>query len=181
MSAVYDDVLVETWRQWGEREERVTDSERTALGLSFLLQMGSSLIETLSSISNAPFNLLAQGTSSISARIEQTLRQLTSWQVLIPRPGDVRSYLVKNSDLLDLLPSLCKDVAYHFNPDTKLFLEYYQDPQYGDDEYLTLYIRTDPFDLSMIERIDNVTDAYAEAFSSIKGWILIAPDFRREN
>jgi hypothetical protein len=175
MSATYDYTPV--W-QWGTREERLTDNQKALLQFPFLLKMGSSLIEAVSSISNAPFNVLAHGTSSINARIEQTLRQLVLRQVAVPHPADVRSYLVKNSDLLNVLPPLCEDVARRFDQGTKLSLEYYQDPQLIDNDYLCLYLKSAVLDMSAIEEIDKIADAYSEPFANITGWILVAPDFR---
>jgi hypothetical protein len=180
MSAIYGHAEISAQQQWSALEGIATKSEGV-LRLASLQQIGSSLVETLSALLNTPFNALAarQGTADISSRVEATLSQLVSQRVAISSLAKVRNYLLQNSDLLDLLPTLCKTIAERFDPGTKQRLEYYQDPQYEDDEYLSLYLRLDPVDLSMIETIDSITDAYSEAFANIKGWILIAPDFQR--
>src|SRR5262249_1253221 len=120
-----------------------------------------------------------QHTSSISIQIEQVLKKLVLLRVVIPKPKEIRSYLLKNPDLLAILPSLCVDIGRVFDSDVSLSLEHHQDPEFEEDQYLCLYLKIPKLDVAAVDRIDNVAESYSVDFASISGWILIAPDLRR--
>ena len=175
---VYSDAANQAGRLWWTGKEHVKHEASVLMGVAMasLQQVGSGL----STILAARFSTLAarQGTADISSRVESALAQLASQQVGFSGLDKIRSYLVHHSDLLDLLPSVCRTISERFDSNTKQLLEYYKDPQYQNDEYLCLYLRSNSFDLSMIDKVDSVTDLYSDAFANIKGWILITPDLR---
>lgn len=71
-------------------------------------------------------------------QIVEVLNQLHQDWIKIPKPAEVRAYLLRYPDLTDLLPFICKIARERVGIRPELSLEVYHDPEI-EDEYLTLY------------------------------------------
>jgi hypothetical protein len=183
MTDSYSLAIIQAQHLWPWEAESVVKGvviSRIGSTMAVLRRIGYSVEGTIATVLCPPVNGITsrRGTGDISSRIEDTLRQLDLQQVRFSGLAQIRNYLLQNSDLLDLLPSLCRTVLETFEPSTKLQLEYYQDPQFENDQYLCLYLRTEAVDVSIVGKIDGITEAYSEALANAKGWILVTPDFR---
>jgi hypothetical protein len=116
--------------------------------------------------------------SAITDQIESVLASLCSLQILIPRPAEVRGYLLRSPDLADLLPFIGGVAREGLGIETHLSLEWYHDPEI-EDEYLTLYVRQEHYDGHIMDIIERVRSAYEEKLAERSGWLLVTTDFRR--
>ena len=107
---------------------------------------------------------------------EEFLDSLESQDIIIPRRSDVCEYLVYHSDLLAILPSICKAANDEFSKDAQLSLEVYSDPEI-DYSYLTIYVRQEEYSEQILERIKRVRVKYASKLAGKQGRILITTDF----
>ncbi len=78
--------------------------------------------------------------------------------------------------MVGFLEPICKRARKHFRPDVELSLEVYRDPEI-DDEYLTLYVRQSEYDLTIMDRIDEVREQLAALLNHVSGSLLITTDF----
>jgi len=122
----------------------------------------------------------AEPTSNIAGEVERALSQalsrIRSEGTVIPRPFDVRGYLVRYPEMLEVAPAVCRAAARRFGTEAQLSLELYRDPEI-EDEYLTLYIRQEPYEDDVMKRIEATWDECAEVIAGSSGWILVTTDF----
>jgi hypothetical protein len=114
--------------------------------------------------------------SAVTSRIEDTFSSLRKQQILIPRPDEVRGYLIDYPDLIDPLVSVCGIGRAHFATPIQLSLELYRDPEI-DDQYLTLYVRQQDYDDSLLDEIDKVCEERRPLLEGIDGHLLVTTDF----
>lgn len=114
---------------------------------------------------------------AISASIETTLREFDLSGVKIPSVSKVRDYLYCFSDMVVLLRYVVILVRSHFDFNVQLSLEIYQDFE-TDDEYLTLYIRQNKYDLDTMNTIKQIRKKYRGLAKEIEGRFLLTTDFR---
>jgi hypothetical protein len=70
------------------------------------------------------------------------------------------------------------DLAFsRFGSRAHLSLEVYQDPEI-DDKYLTLYIRLQKYDSTVMKQIKEVRREYADMLKDASGWFLLTTDFK---
>jgi len=120
--------------------------------------------------------LIPTGTP-VTRQVEDVLFALRSKGIAIPRPADVRDYLVQYPDIIDLLLQVGFSASRRFGPATELSLELYRDPEI-DDEYLTLYVRQASYDEHILDEIEDVSAEYERELAGRSGWLLVTTDFR---
>jgi hypothetical protein len=96
--------------------------------------------------------------------------------IRIPKQPAVQRFLSSHRPLAKLIVPICQKVRNRFDPTFELSLEHYREPEI-DDEYLTLYVRQDQYDISIMDRIDSVREALAEDLERVAGLLLITTDF----
>jgi hypothetical protein len=115
-------------------------------------------------------------TSATTSKIEAMLAALQQYQIVIPRPAEVRDYLLRYPEMTDRLPVVCATARKHFPLPAQLSLELYRDPEI-DDQYLTLYVRQRDYDGSLMEEIDKVCEECRPTLEWSKGRLLVTTDF----
>ncbi len=108
--------------------------------------------------------------------VEDTLFGLASTRVTIPRPAEVREYLVQYPDMIALVLQVAVSASRRFGPATELSLELYRDPEI-DDEYLTLYVRQASYDEDILDQIEELSVQYERGLHGKSGWLLVTTDF----
>ncbi len=104
------------------------------------------------------------------------LKPAGAGNIVIPKRAAVLRYLAGDPQLADLVPQVCRSARQQFGPEVELSLELYQDPEI-DDRYLTLYVRQNPYEASIKDRIDAVREALAHLLDRVAGRLLITTDF----
>lgn len=112
-----------------------------------------------------------------AVQIEKVLNQLQQDGITIPRPSEVRDYLIRYSDMTDLVLSVCGLTRQQFDSQVQLSLEVYHDPEI-EDEYLTLYVRQRNYDEDILGTIEDIYAQYEGKLTGKSGWFLMTTDFR---
>jgi len=115
--------------------------------------------------------------SQVTLRVEALLSWLQSVPVAFPCAADVRDYVLRHEDMVDLVASACQIASTRFGKTSRLYLEVYHDPEI-EDEYLTLYIRQKEYDATFLDQIGAVRAEYEENLAGKSGWFLVTTDFR---
>lgn len=118
-----------------------------------------------------------RGSVGITSQIEEVLNQLHQDWIKIPKPAEVRDYLLRCSDLTNILPLVCRIARERFGMYTQLSLEVYHDPEI-EDEYLTLYVRQEHYDKGVLDTIEDICTQYEGKLAGKSGWLLVTTDFR---
>jgi hypothetical protein len=116
-------------------------------------------------------------TADVTSQIDTALSQLLSKGIMIPQPAEVRDYLLRYPDIIDLLMPVCKMAQERFELHTQLSLEVYHDPEI-EDEYLTLYVRQENYDRQILDKIESVCAEYEKVIAGRSGWLLVTTDFQ---
>ncbi len=117
------------------------------------------------------------GETSEAVQIEEVLNQLQQNVITIPKAAEVRDYLIRYSDLIDLVLSVCQLTRQRFDSQAQLSLEVYHDPEM-EDEYLTLYVRQQDYDEDILDTIEDIRAQYEAKLAGKSGWLLVTTDFR---
>ena len=104
------------------------------------------------------------------------LRPASAGNIVIPKRAAVLRYLKDDPQLANLVPDICRAARHQLGPEVELSLELYQDPEI-DDRYLTLYVRQNPYEASIKDRIDAMREALAHILDRVAGRLLITTDF----
>ncbi|HUW57877.1 MAG TPA: hypothetical protein VMZ92_14650 [Planctomycetota bacterium] len=115
------------------------------------------------------------GPTGLASEIEAIL-WLIRPIVRIPRPADVRQYLLRYPDLTSLLPRMSNRTWQVFRERAQLSLEVYRDPEI-EDEYLALYVRQESYGPDIMDMIRAVLGAFHKDLAEKSGWILVTTDF----
>ena len=115
--------------------------------------------------------------AAVTARIEQVLSAPAMRRILMPRPAEIRDYLLDHPDMIETVGSVCRKASSRFQNDTQLSLEVYHDPEIVD-EYLTLYLRQKVYDDAILDRIEQVCGECEGELAGGSGWMLVTTDFR---
>ncbi len=113
-----------------------------------------------------------------SASLEEYLKELG---IIVPKPDEIRGYLINYPDMLEPAKSLCKMACEEFAKDKnlQLTLEFYQDPKI-DNIYLLLSIRKEKYKniKNLLNRIDGVREKHYQEvdYTNLSGQILLATD-----
>jgi hypothetical protein len=154
--------------QWAGAKDK-PESPNTLTRLRTLLQ---SFRQSLGGVASLA---LQRGSESIVIDIEGLIEQL-AWKVRLENPHSIREYLLRFTELLDVIPKAVEAAKKHF-PEAQLVMDVYQDPEI-DDNYLVLYIRLKHYDDSFIERLEKAEAEFLNQLVSKRGWIQLTTDFR---
>jgi hypothetical protein len=124
-----------------------------------------------------PEYTIIQKTVDTTFEIEITLINILEKQIIISIPNEVRDYLFRYPDILEILPTVCELTRQRFDLQTQLSLEVYNDPEI-EDEYLTLYVRQKKYDNEIMNKIKEIRKNYEKFLIERKGWFLVTTDFR---
>ncbi|CAG1064782.1 hypothetical protein BAC1_00348 [uncultured bacterium] len=119
----------------------------------------------------------SQSNTDITFQMETTLKQILTIGIIIPRPATVRDYLLKYSDITNLIPHVCQLARKYLGKDTNLSLEVYRD-QESEDEYLALYVRQEKYEERLTDKIEEVCSEYEFMLFGKSGWFIVTTDFR---
>lgn len=109
--------------------------------------------------------------------VETLLEELRAQGIRIPRPAEVRDYLLGYPDMLALTYQVCERARTEFVGTAALSLEFYVDPEI-DDPHLVLYVRREPYDPSIWDGIERMRECYEDALADLSGWLHVTVDFR---
>ena len=110
-------------------------------------------------------------------QIEAALVQLGSKGVEIPHPSSLKDYLIAHPDISEVVMYATEIAKQHFDGNAQLSLEVYSDPEI-DDNYVTLYVRQNEYDESVMKQIKEIRKAYESMLADKIGWFLVTTDFR---
>lgn len=119
----------------------------------------------------------SQSNTDVTFQMEAILKQVLTMGVGITRPAAVRDYLLKYSDITNLIPHVCQITKKHLSKDSHLSLEVYRDQEI-EDEYLALYVRQELYDERLMDKIEGVCVEYANLLVGKSGWFVVTTDFR---
>jgi hypothetical protein len=119
--------------------------------------------------------LLQRGSESVVIDIERLMEWLAR-RVRLENPHSIREYLLRFTELLDVIPQAVDAAKKHF-PEAQLVMDVYQDPEIADC-YLVLFIRLKHYDDSVIERLEKAEAEFLDQLVNKEGWIQLTTDFR---
>ncbi len=123
------------------------------------------------------FDELYPSTSSSElAPVEDILNYFRRSRTKIVMPSKIRDYLLRYPEIAELSRDVSELVHERFDSSAQLSLEI-QDDYNPDYEYLALYIRVPDYDDSVMERIRQIREQYAELLAEMTGWFLLTTDF----
>ena len=96
--------------------------------------------------------------------------------IVVPNSVEVGRYLSEHAGLSTVLPQICQRVREKFGPDAELSLELYRDPEI-DDRYLTLEVRQDQYESDIMDKLDTLSEEFANELPQCSGHILVTTDF----
>jgi hypothetical protein len=111
---------------------------------------------------------------AMSISVENVLRDLGASGIKIKSPSSVSNYLYRYSEIVEVLRYVVDLVNAHFDPNTQLSLETYQDQEY---ERLTLYVRRYVYDENTMKIIKKIRRDYHQLFPEMSGRFLLTTDF----
>jgi len=117
---------------------------------------------------------LAADSSLMSMQQDQALHAVGRL-CRVQDPARVRDYLRVHPELAAVLPSVCDDITELLQPESRMLLELYQDPE-TDDFYLTLSISVPGSRLKHASDIlDDIVRKHADTLARSDGWLLLMP------
>ena len=111
------------------------------------------------------------------ANAERDLVLAVGSDVVVPNQQEVEHFLAEHASLQSLLPQICERVRAEFGRDAELSLELYRDPEI-DDQYLSLEVRQGHYGADIIERLDRLSEQFANELERCTGDILLTTNFR---
>jgi hypothetical protein len=119
-----------------------------------------------------------QGNAYMNSQIDTVFDWLQQNQIVIPQPSDVRHYLLRYTDILELISPVCTAAKTRFENRAKLYLEVYHDPEIAD-EYLALFIRQKVYDNDILKLIRQISkDLLYQQLANRSGWFTVTTDFK---
>ena len=115
--------------------------------------------------------------TSAPAPVAFLLTSLRALGISVPRPGEVRSYLTRHSDVIELAEQVCACAAAEFAGSAALSLEVYADPEI-DDQYLMLYVQQQHCGQATWDKIERIRESYELDLADLSGWFHVTADFR---
>lgn len=117
-----------------------------------------------------------RGSASQTSGIEAAFSFAWRKGIKIPNANEVRGYLLRHSDMTDVVVQLCDMASRRLGPGAQLSLEVYHDPEI-EDEYLTLYVRQERYDQRILDAIEDLCQACERQLAGRSGWLLVTTDF----
>lgn len=115
--------------------------------------------------------------SSVTTPIKRALEIARADQVLIPNPDEVRDYLTRFPDTLEVMQVACAATVEQFDASAEISLEVYHDPEI-EDEHLIIYVRREQYEEDIMEAIESASVVFEDALIHASGWLLITTDFQ---
>ena len=116
------------------------------------------------------------------ARVEppplRYVKHLRGHRVLLPNRREVLAYCRARPFLARELPRISARARAFFGTGAELSLVVYKDPEI-DDRYLTMYVRTDPLQADLMDRIEELNREFHEGWNPDWGYLLLTTDFRK--
>lgn len=123
-----------------------------------------------------PAHFLDKREISLTSQIEELFSFFSFNQIIVPHHDEVRGYLKRYPDMIDLLEDVCKLAHEGFDSSVQLSLEVYHDPEF-EDEYLTLYARQKEYGKEILNTIDTVSKKFEDKLADNSGWLILMTDF----
>lgn len=120
--------------------------------------------------------LLSYEEVGLTTRVEGVLNTLRGQGVRLGSPASIRHYLLQHPDMADLLALVGRAASDRFRGRAQLCLDLYQDPEV-DDSCLTLYVRQEPYDIDILDQIEDVSRLFDAELATLSGRLLITTDF----
>jgi len=135
-------------------------------------------IENIFSIGIEEFSTFLFEEPGLTIDIENMIREFILLGIRIPRPGEIRNYMLIHPDMTPVVKYVCFLAKKNWLNNAQLSLELYRDPEI-EDEYLTLYVRLDRYDKTIVNTIKNIRKEYEDLLINKSGWLLLTTDFRK--
>ena len=113
--------------------------------------------------------------ASVATAADDALRQFAAAGVLLPQPSAVRDYLMRHSDLVDIMLRAVRAAREKIGGQAQLSLEIYRDPEV-DDLYPALYARQDEYAEDIFDLIEDARSGYEPELAGKTGWFLVTTD-----
>lgn len=114
--------------------------------------------------------------TSIVSKVETLIEVLVRSWIAIPFVSEVRDYLLRYPDIIDVLWVASRTAVEKFASKAQLSLELYQDPEIND-EYLALYVRQSQYSEEIMSEIEEARKTYLGHLVGKKGWFVLTTDF----
>lgn len=126
----------------------------------------------------APYSLVdVDKSSDITTEIETLLNLLVSKKIIIPKPAEIRRYLMIYTDMIHIILPICAIINEKLNVPAQVSLEVYKDPEIKD-EHLVIYIRQAVYDDEIMNIIDEISEECDGLLHNKSGWLIITTDFK---
>jgi hypothetical protein len=109
--------------------------------------------------------------------IESLLDELRAQDIRIPRPAEVRDYLLRYPDVIASVRNASAVAVPTFAAKAILSLELYIDSEI-DDRYLVLYVRQEKYEPDFYELVTRVGESYECALNGSNGCFWVMTDFQ---
>jgi len=117
------------------------------------------------------------GPTELTSEIHDVLREVSDRGIDLPQRVDVAAYLEGHLHMVAVVEAATAAAAQRAGPNTRLSLEVYRDPEI-DDWHLTLYVRQELRDESLLQMVDEIVEAYTGALGGKSGRLSVTADFR---
>ena len=109
--------------------------------------------------------------------IQKTLSKIKSFSITIINERDVSDYLIKNQDIIDILPLVAKSIKKHAGDEVQIYMQTYEE-YYADYKYILMLFRLRNYnDKNILEMIHNISKEYQKELAGKSGDILVTTDF----
>jgi len=126
----------------------------------------------------APYSLVdVDKSSDITTEIETLLNLLVSKKIIIPKPAEIRRYLMVYTDMIHIILPICGIINEKLNAPAQVSLEVYKDTEIKD-EHLVIYMRQAVYDDEIMNIIDEISEECDGLLHNKSGWLIITTDFK---
>ncbi|GAI50161.1 unnamed protein product, partial [marine sediment metagenome] len=120
-----------------------------------------------------PYSLVdIDKSSDITTEIETLLNLLVSKKIIIPKPAEIRRYLMIYTDMIHIILPICGIINEKLNAPAQVSLEAYKDTEIKD-EYLVIYVRQAVYDDKIMNIIDEISEECDGLLHNKSGWLII--------
>lgn len=133
-------------------------------------------------IKEDPFNIECERSSAFALNsefmhVEKFLKGFQKFRGVIENPSEVRDYLYRHPDILNLASFVCGLVYRNFDSNIQLLIDI-NDNDEPHSEYLALFLRAPYYDDSVMDRIEKIQNNYFDLLGGMTGWFLFTTDFQ---
>ncbi len=114
-------------------------------------------------------------TTSLMKEIYNTLKEIEQAGIHIKHEEEVKEYLQKFPDIMDVLIKASASVKKYF-PKAEIVLDIYNDKEI-EDRYLIINVRLEEYDESFLERLEKAESEFIKELSNRNGWLQLTTDF----